>query len=132
MDRKGKHLTLGQIGEDIACYYLRQNGYRILSRNYRRPWGELDIIGKARDGTLVFFEVKTLMQGGPESLKPEDNLSKAKLIKLRRICETFVSHNPKRINEKKGWRIDLLAITINNPADPFREDNYEIKHYENI
>jgi len=47
----------GREGEDAAVVYLRQNGYRILERNFRSQQGEVDII--AREGEfLVFVEVK--------------------------------------------------------------------------
>jgi putative endonuclease len=124
--------TIGQIGESIASDYLKEKGYKILTHNYRKPWGELDVVAKAKDGTLVFVEVKTLIAGGPESLQPEDNLSQSKLKKLRRICETFVGDNPKFINEKRGWRMDLLVVNINNSVEPDLEGNYDVRHYENI
>ncbi|MBS3732898.1 MAG: YraN family protein [Desulfobacterales bacterium] len=47
----------GQLGESLAVRHLKKNGYRILARNYRNRFGEIDII--ARHGkTLVFVEVK--------------------------------------------------------------------------
>lgn len=49
---------LGKIGEDLACNYLTDRGYRILERNYRTRRGELDAIAK-QDECLVFVEVKT-------------------------------------------------------------------------
>src|SRR4030088_1364654 len=50
-------ISLGKIGEDLACRELERRGYAIVARRYRRRGGELDII--ARDGpTLVFVEVK--------------------------------------------------------------------------
>jgi Holliday junction resolvase-like predicted endonuclease len=55
MDKK----AVGSTGEDLACGYLEKNGYKIISRNYRMKFGELDIIAESPDKTLVFFEVKT-------------------------------------------------------------------------
>ena len=47
----------GRLGEAIAVRHLKQNGYRILARNYRNRFGEIDIV--ARQGeTIVFVEVK--------------------------------------------------------------------------
>src|SRR3954468_2953226 len=54
-----RHLRLGTRGEKLASKFLRRNGYKILSRNFRgRTGGEIDLV--CRDGdTLVFVEVKT-------------------------------------------------------------------------
>ncbi|PID80592.1 YraN family protein, partial [bacterium DOLZORAL124_64_63] len=47
----------GRKNEKLALDYLKRQGYRILTRNYRTPMGEVDII--AEDGqTIVFVEVK--------------------------------------------------------------------------
>ncbi len=48
----------GLSGEDAACQYLEQKGYKILRRNFRCYSGEIDIIA-AKGQTLSFIEVKT-------------------------------------------------------------------------
>jgi putative endonuclease len=54
-----EHLRLGIRGENLACRFLRKNGYKVLHRNFRgRTGGEIDIVCRDRD-TLVFVEVKT-------------------------------------------------------------------------
>ncbi|MFN2509655.1 MAG: YraN family protein [Chthoniobacterales bacterium] len=56
---KPEHLRRGASGERLACRFLRQNGYKILYRNFRgRTGGEIDIVCRDRD-ILVFVEVKT-------------------------------------------------------------------------
>ena len=45
----------GKLGEDIAAKYLGNKGYKILTRNYRKPWGEIDIIAEKK-GTLVLLK----------------------------------------------------------------------------
>ncbi|MCX7780862.1 MAG: YraN family protein [Negativicutes bacterium] len=49
---------IGAKGEEAACAYLIQRGYRILRRNYRQRSGEIDIIAEYGD-LIVFVEVKT-------------------------------------------------------------------------
>ncbi len=49
---------LGQAAEDIAADFLRRQGLEILSRNFRRRLGELDLIARAGDA-LVVIEVRT-------------------------------------------------------------------------
>lgn len=119
--------NVGAVGEQIACNYLNGKGYKIISRNYRQKWGELDIIAKDPANTLVFIEVKTMRQSNSAiaELKPEDNLTSAKLKKLQRTAQLFAGKHSELIDEKRGWRIDLVAIclTLNNRT---------IQHYENI
>ena len=151
---------IGKLGEDIACLYLTNKKYKIIDRNFRKPWGELDIIVKDPEGILVFVEVKSMRQFGNDSaslpqdaaIQPEDNLTAAKLRKLKRTISLYVGSNPDLIDDEKGWRIDLIAIII--PDNVSRETlekilsgedknvsretltdllKYcEIKHYENI
>ena len=120
---------LGKLGENLACEYLVKKGYKIIERNFRQKWGELDIIAKAPDKTLVFVEVKTLQQAqarqAEDSLQPEDQLTKSKLQKLKRTASLYAGHNSKLIKDDKGWQIDLIALTIDG-------ENCDIRHYENV
>lgn len=131
----------GQLGENIACRYLVKNGYKIIERNFRQKWGEIDIIVKAKDKTLVFVEVKTVCGVKRETLNTEidknvsretfntisaeDQLTKSKLAKLQRTASLYAGYNQELVDDKIGWRIDLLAITI-------EDKKYKIKHYKNI
>ncbi len=49
---------IGNLGEDIACKYLKKNKYKILERNYFASHNELDIIAENKE-YIVFIEVKT-------------------------------------------------------------------------
>ena len=53
-----KTTVIGKMGEDIACKYLLENNYTIVLRNYKKRFGEIDIIATNED-FLVFVEVKT-------------------------------------------------------------------------
>lgn len=144
------NLTVGKIGEEIACKYLAGNGFKVVERNFRRPWGELDIIARARDGALVFIEVKAMkfnesgawQRGesgkkfnGPAGILPEDNMTLSKLRKTRKIAAMYANENPGLVDEAVGWRIDLIAISIfGSPNSPLTDliKNCEIKHFENV
>jgi len=52
---------IGDAAEDEALQYLQDRGLRLLTRNYRTPGrggGEIDLVMRAPDGTLVFVEVR--------------------------------------------------------------------------
>lgn len=52
----------GQQAEDAALAHLQAAGLRLVERNYRTPGrggGEIDLIVQARDGTVVFVEVRS-------------------------------------------------------------------------
>lgn len=117
--------NLGQKGEDLAFQYLINKGYKIIERNFRLKWGELDIIAKAPDKTLVFIEVKTMREGGIDDLKPEDQMTAVKISKFKKAASFYANSRLELIHRKKGWRLDLLTLTIN-------QKNCNIKHYENI
>lgn len=124
-----KSSGLGKLGEKAAARYLRGKKYRILETNFRRPWGELDIVALAPGGILVFVEVKTLRQvrGKPteEQLKPEDHMNHAKMEKFRRVASLYAGSHPKLIKEKRGWRLDLVALV-------HEENRFRVRHYENV
>lgn len=113
----------GNRGEELAAEYLIRKGHTILERQHRKPWGELDIIAKATDGTLVFVEVKAMGAGGG-AFTPEGNMTSAKIMKTKRAALTYANANPEL--SAKGWRIDVLAIDLEGEAAQ------AIRHYENI
>ena len=50
--------NIGELGENVACEFLIKNGYKIICRNYRNKYGEIDIIASFKN-EVVFIEVKT-------------------------------------------------------------------------
>lgn len=113
---------LGKQGEEIACGYLVGKGYKILERNFKKPWGELDIVALAPDKTLVFVEVKTSVEGS--NFKPEDQMTSAKIEKFKKIANFYANLKPELIDDKKGWRLDLIAIIFQEPP--------LISHYQQL
>jgi putative endonuclease len=65
--------AFGKEAEDRACRFIEAQGYRILERNFRTRFAEVDIIAREGD-TLVFLEVKarkSLRRGSPgEAVTP--------------------------------------------------------------
>lgn len=131
------HNEVGKIGEEIAEKFLVDRGWRIIERNASYPFGEIDLIAKDKFGILVFVEVKTLQRSGSEffSLQPEDNMTRSKILKLKKTAEFYANKNPKSYHESGGWRIDFLGILLPRASgDNLTElyKNCEIKYLENI
>ncbi len=124
-----QHLSVGAAGEDAAADYLITKKYRIVERNHRQKWGELDIVAMAPDRTLVFVEVKTictdLTLSSNNFITPEDNMTTAKIRKTKRAAEAYANARPKLVGDR-GWRIDVVAVDIH------RNGGVDIRHYENI
>ena len=114
---------LGAFGETIAKCYLEKKEYTIVDINYRKPYGEIDII--ARKGALLLFcEVKTIKEHPMNHFLPEQKVNRQKMRKLRQICETYLREKHYPVNQQ--WQIDILAITINNLTK-----RAKITHFEN-
>jgi len=98
---------LGRLGEDIAARYLKQQGYKILIRNYRNRYGEVDIIC-TRDRTIVFIEVKT--RTGTSFGSPEDSVTKTKQEHIRKVALIYLESFPQPFI--KEIRFDVIGIFI--------------------
>jgi putative endonuclease len=96
--------ALGDKGENVAARYLRDQGMRIITRNYRCDLGEIDIV--ARDGeTLVFAEVKTRVSD--ETATPEDQVNPAKQHQLTKVGRHYLSRYGVR---QPPARFDVVAV----------------------
>jgi putative endonuclease len=94
---------LGERGENVAAKYLRNQGYKILERNYKTSVGEIDII--ARDGkVLVFVEVKTRAYDDPT---PEEQVNTAKMHQNTKAAKMYLS----RFGQPQPpARFDVVAV----------------------
>lgn len=101
----------GQKGEDLACEYLVNNGYKILERNYRINFGEIDIIAKKKglfsDKTIHFVEVKSLASAG--DFFPEQRVDFKKQKKLKQLAEIYLSKN--KISPNTPHQVDIIAVS---------------------
>lgn len=94
----------GGRGEDRAEEFLSGLGYRILERNYRSPFGELDII--ARDGSYtVFVEVKYRSGGGYGA--PQEAVDRRK---QRHIVKSALAYIKRHRLEGSDVRFDVVAV----------------------
>ncbi|MCW2663907.1 MAG: hypothetical protein JWP83_5059 [Mycobacterium sp.] len=113
---------IGALGERLAADHLLGLGLRVLDRNWRCRYGELDLI--AADGaarTVVFVEVKTRTSdqfgGVAQAVTPQ------KVRRLRRLAGLWLAGQDER------WaaiRIDVVGIRIGRRRTP------EITHLQGV
>ena len=96
--------TVGRDGEDLAVSFLKKKGYKIIERNFRTSFGEIDII--AKDGeVIVFTEVKTRTDESFGS--PFEAVDRRKRQKMRDVALCFLKMKKKELPA----RFDVLSIS---------------------
>lgn len=114
---KTKKQSLGARGEELAEAYLKKEGYKIVSRNFRYGYGEIDLIA-IKDEILIFMEVKSY-QAKPLDL-PEYRINKIKRKKMIETAYGFLEQNPQY--EQFNRQFDVLLVDFSQyPA--------QITHY---
>ena len=110
---------LGKFGENLACKYLKNNGFEIIERNYQCRYGEIDIIAE-KENTIYFFEVKSrrIYSFG----EPEESITSDKVNKIV-LSAKYYLNNKKLYN--LSCQFDAIAINIYS-------NNIQIKHLEDI
>lgn len=85
MQKDRNSRSIGDIGEDFVCGYLKENGYEILDRNFTIRGGEIDIVA-AQGSNVAFVEVKTRKVGALTSGEAAMTYTKRqRLIKTAKV-----------------------------------------------
>lgn len=101
-------LRLGKTGENLAADYLRRHGYRIIEKNFKKHYGELDLVCLDPTGKiLVFVEVKTRI--GREFGLPEEAVTPRKLAQVRHTAIFYKTLHPEL---PEALRIDVIGIEL--------------------
>lgn len=111
--------VLGQKGEELAAEYLRGAGYRIIERNYRNCYGEIDIIAHhvtQQAKTLVFVEVKT--RKNDLFSHPSEAVTRKKQLQISKVALEYLAKN--KLAEVAA-RFDVVAILLPDNGPPLIE-----------
>ena len=106
-----KRQQFGKKSEDLAVWYLKKNGYKILEQNYRTRLGEIDIIARDKK-TLVFVEVKSrrsIRYGSPKWSVTHQKQRKISMVALQYLKKTRQTDT--------AARFDVVAV-ISNRDEP--------------
>ena len=109
-DRK----ELGRQGEQIAADFLSRRGYKIVEKNFSKPWGEIDLIAE-KEGTLRFVEVKAVSReiSATGSLRevdyrPEELVDRRKLLKVARTATLYMEQK----KDTREYQIDVVGVIM--------------------
>ena len=122
--------ALGKWGEETAAQYLVKRGYKILARNVRTPYGEIDLVAMQQDTVdgidvvpvIVFVEVKT--RSNTAFGFPEASINPKKQEHILAAAQYYLVENP---NLDGDWRVDVIAIQRHS-----RSEAPSIEHFENV
>lgn len=109
----------GRLGESLAAEFLAGQRYVVVERNYRKPYGEIDII--ARDGeTVVFVEVKT--RKSTEFGSAFEAVDRRKQRQISRIAQEYL-HSRNLLGSPA--RFDVIAIRLDADNRPTAIDHLQ-------
>ncbi len=98
---------LGRAAEDAAASFLKRRGFDILTRNYHTPYGELDLVARAPDGTLVFAEVKA--GAAAAATRPRLAFTPRKVTRVFKAAQLYLQ--TEYPGEDADYRFDFLVVT---------------------
>jgi len=99
------NVSYGRAAESEAVRHLQRAGYRVVARNVRARFGEIDVV--AWDGrTLCFIEVKA--RSGPRFGLPEESLTAWKRRRLALLAQWYLQRNPGL--GRARMRFDVLSL----------------------
>lgn len=115
---------LGFLAENIAARYLESGGYKIMDKNYRKPWGEIDITARKGE-VVVFVEVKANSQELGGDFNPEIRVDWKKMAKIKRTALLYLEYE--LCDMDCEWQIDVISVTFNST-----KRTADLKHFKNI
>jgi putative endonuclease len=103
---------IGTEAEDVAVHALRRAGYRIVDRNVRFKFGEIDAVCE-KDGALVFVEVKA--KRAPHHGSPFEAVTPRKQRQIARLAEAYLQRHPPA---GRVCRFDVVAVRLGPGGEP--------------
>jgi putative endonuclease len=92
----------GRLGETLAAFWLKLQGWTIVARRVRTPVGEIDLIARRR-GTTLFVEVKTRATGAELALAIDE-------YRLSRVASAAHMLAPRFVRPGDDIRIDVILL----------------------
>ena len=99
--------VLGRRGEQEAAERALSRGYAVIDRNYRTPYGEIDLILRSPENEIVFVEVKA--RTGTFFGYPESAVNKRKKSHILRSAYYYLRRTFPD-NDEIPWHVDIMAL----------------------
>ncbi len=99
---------VGDWGEALAAKYLREQGYVILTQNWRHGHGELDIVAQ-RAEILTIVEVRT--RRNDKFGRGEESITLSKRLNLLKTAQAYVQLLVP-LDTELQWQIDVIVIQL--------------------
>jgi putative endonuclease len=113
---------LGRRGEDMAAEHFSRLGYRVLARNHRTRFGEIDLILADEGGdTIVFCEVKSRRVGNGDW---RENLHGSKRKQVRKMAAAWLNEVTDRPRHAE-LRFDAVGVTLDERDALVRLDHLQ-------
>ena len=109
--------SIGEAGEEYAVKFLKKKKYKILERNYRKRYGEIDIIAENKN-YIVFVEVKTRHTDSMTSAS--DAVNRQKQLKIIKTASLYLAEN----ETEKFCRFDVCEVYVNSDNLKLVDINY--------
>ena len=100
----------GDIGEVIACQFLKKCGYKILELNYKNKIGEIDIIAE-KNNIIRFVEVKE--RASDKFGRPSEAVNKRKQNKIAKVAQYYLIKNKKIASAVSFEVLEILDGKLN-------------------
>ncbi len=114
-----KRRIFGDKGEALAAKFLIDKGYIILHKQYKSPFGEIDLVCQFGE-EVVFVEVKTRRSN--KFGYPEESVTRQKIKHIENTANHYLKN--KYLTDRQ-WRVDVIAIEI-------FDGETKILHFESI
>lgn len=111
----------GKFGEDLAARFLERHGFKIVEKNFRTRWGEIDLIAQKGEH-LHFVEVKTRLI--PDYGQPEEAVHRYKKQRLLGTAKMYVAQ---RSPCQPYYQIDIVSILLNTSTR-----RAKIRYFDNV
>ncbi len=109
----------GRLGERMAASFLESRTYRVVQRNYRCRFGEIDLVVEGAEG-LVFVEVRTKRR--PCLFEPEETITPAKARRMATLAEHYLAATKQ---QERPWRVDVVAVELDRGGEPARIEHFK-------